>query len=141
MSSAGALSFLKSLEPIRSQLDPLRQLVGSNYPLQEVVEEPPAPQTVALAANMLIIAFSGREAVMDFYHASPFVLSQVQNNGKFAVDPVVRVILPSGLLLSLIAKMDEFKAKFPSEEVDAVLGAPGGTGQIGEVPYGSRNIR
>jgi hypothetical protein len=138
VSSAGALSFLKSLEPISAQLKILREQLGSGLALEDIEEEPPAPQTVALAANLIVLSFSGREAVIDYYHASPYVLSQLQMNGKLAVDPVVRVILPSGLLLSIIAKVDALKEKFPLDELERAASAD--VGQV-EARRESRNVR
>ena len=65
---------------------------------------------------MIGLAFAGREACLDYYHASPFSLHQVQQNKKMAVEPVVRVILASGLLLPLIDKLHEFEIMFPKEQ-------------------------
>jgi hypothetical protein len=134
VSSVGALMFLKSLEPIREQLKVLDRQAGSID--GDVAQEVPATQTATLAANLIVIAFSGREAVMDFYHASPYVLSQLKNNGKFAVDPVVRVILPSKLLLAIISKIEGLRKEFPKEEVEALSGAGREVVQTNEVQYG-----
>jgi hypothetical protein len=136
VSSVGALMFLRSLESIREQLKVLDRQIGHVDGLSDVAQEVPGPQTATLAANQIVIAFSGREAVMDFYHASPFVLSQLNNNGKFAVDPVVRVILPSRLLLTVISKVEEYKKEFPKEEVEALSGADREVVQTSEVRYG-----
>ena len=95
-----------------------------------------------MAANLLVVAFSGRESVIDLYHASAFVMSQIQRGGKFAVDPVVRVFLPTGLLFSVIAQIDGFKAQFPQDEIEMVMrGSTSGGGQTSEVRYGSANVR
>lgn len=141
VSSVGALMFLKSLEPIREQIAKFRRQAGFEHELEDIPEEPDAPQTVALAANLILVAFSGREAVMDFYYASPFVLSQLQKNGKYAVDQVVRVVLPSGLLFSLIAAIEKFKEKFPRDEVEALGGLGREAVVTSEVRHGSQIIR
>jgi|ERR1035437_221130 hypothetical protein len=143
MSSLGALMFLRSLNLIRPQLDSLRDKPGyAPVSLPPINAEPAAPQTVALAANLMVVAFSGRESVIDFYHASAFVMSQVQRGGKFAVDPVVRVFLPTGLLFSVIANIEAFKADFPQDEIEVVMrGSTSGGGQTGEVRYGSTDVR
>jgi len=143
MSSLGALMFLRSLNLIRAQLDSLRDKPGyTPVTLPPIETEPAAPQTVALAANLIVVAFSGRESVIDFYHASAFVMSQIQRGGKFAVDPVVRVFLPTGLLFSVIAKMESFRADFPQDEIELVMrGSTSGGGQISEVRYGSPDVR
>ena len=46
--------------------------------LTSIEEEP--EQTVTLFANIIGLAFAGREACLDFYHASPFSLHQVRQN-------------------------------------------------------------
>jgi hypothetical protein len=81
--------------------------------LTQIEEEP--EQTVTLFANMVGLAFAGREACMDYYHASAFSIHQANQNRKMAVEPVVRVILGSGLLLPLIDKLHELESTFPKE--------------------------
>lgn len=82
--------------------------------LTSIEEEP--EQTVTLFANIIGLAFAGREACLDFYHASPFSLHQVRQNKKMAVEPVVRVILGSGLLLPIIDQLHELEPQFPKEK-------------------------
>ena len=143
VSSLGALMFLRSVASIKPQLDSLRDKPGyAPVSLPPIDAEPAAPQTVALAANLMVVAFSGRESVIDFYHASAFVMSQIQKGGKFAVDPVVRVFLPTSLLFSVIAKIEGFTPDFPQDEIDMVMrGSTSGGGQTSEVRYGSANVR
>jgi len=81
--------------------------------LTEIEEEP--EQTVTLFANMIGLAFAGREACMDFYHASAFSMHQANQNRKMAVESVVRVILGSGLLLPLLDRLHELEESLPKE--------------------------
>jgi hypothetical protein len=113
MTSTAAGQFLKTLatwEPgARQWLD----LNGIRAQLSQIQEEP--EQTVTLFANIVGLAFAGREACVDFYHASPFSLHYVQQNKKMAVEPVVRVMLTTGLAIALVDRVREISAAFPAE--------------------------
>jgi hypothetical protein len=118
MSSLGVLNFLKACEGIPSEV--LNKFVSPNLMLKtdELEEEP--SQVVDLAANIIVAGFSGREACFDFYFVSPYVLGQLAQGGKFAVDPVVRVILQSGLASAIVKSLQAFKDQFPNDEIDQV---------------------
>lgn len=73
-----------------------------------------------LAANIIVAAFCGREACFDFYFVSPYVLGQLAQSGKFAVDPVVRVILQSGLASAIVESLEALKEQFPQDEIEQV---------------------
>src|ERR1700730_72321 len=116
MSTHGALIFLRSCRDFAPQLRKFATQLGLNKTLTAIKEEP--TQTVALAANMILAAYAGREASLDMYMASPFVLSQLGKNGKFAVRPVVRVILSTGLILAIYDELEKLKDKFPKDELE-----------------------
>jgi hypothetical protein len=118
MSSSGVLNFLKACEGIPSEV--LNKFVSPNLMLKpdELEEEP--SQVVDLAANIIVAGFSGREACFDFYFVSPYVLGQLAQGGKFAVDPVVRVILQSGLASAIVKSLQAFKEQFPNDEIEQV---------------------
>jgi len=116
MSTQGALMFLRSCKDFTPELRKYARERSFTKELTEFSEEP--GQTVALAANMILVAYSGREACMDMYMASPFVLSQLSKNGKFAVRQVVRIILSSGLLLAILEKLAYLKDRFPEDEIE-----------------------
>ena len=115
MSAYGAHQFLRStpdmLKTAKKFMQQNQLTVGS---LTEIGEEP--NQTVALAANLIAASYSGTEACMDFYHASPFVVMQVKAGGEFAADPVVRVSLPMVLLYAICEKLETMKAQLLSPE-------------------------
>ena len=95
----------------------LRQFVKSNAvykpgALQLSVEEP--NHSVVMTASMVAAVFMAREACLDFYNASPFAYRAMGKNGThLAVDPVLRVELATGLLLSLMEQLEGLKAEIP----------------------------
>jgi hypothetical protein len=113
MTSTATAQFIKTLIGFEPTARKWLEENDIHWKLGTIEEEP--EQTVTLFANIIGLAFAGREACMDFYHASAFSLHQVQQNRKMAVEPVVRVILASGLLLSLIDKLHEIEPTLPKE--------------------------
>lgn len=84
-------------------------------PLSELDSEP--DQTVAFAANLVAAAIGGREACLDFYHASAFSMVNIAKASKLPIDPVVRVDLRTSLLMSLRNALQELEGSFPPETV------------------------
>ena len=114
-----ARQFLQSLESMDSpSLDELAKRSGIEpEPLSEITNEP--EQTVAFAANMVAAAVGGREACLDFYHASVFAMVNISKASKVPIDPVVRVDLRTSLLLSLRDALRELQKDFPPEVIGA----------------------
>lgn len=79
--------------------------------LPKLREEP--DQSIALAANMILVAMSGFDSCLDFYQASPFAIRTAAHTHKLAVEAVVRIDLRSGLLLGLLDEMDIIQKEFP----------------------------
>lgn len=68
--------------------------------LSDIKDEP--EQTIGLTANILMASCSGEESCMDLYQISPYSVAEVKKGRGLSADPVVRVSLPTELLLSLI---------------------------------------
>ncbi len=117
-SSMGALLFLNSCSKIRSGFQSFVQRSGLTDQLDSFEEEP--SQTVALTANVFLMAYSGREACLDLYFASPYMMSRLSKNEQFAIEPVVRITLSTGLAWSAFLELEQLREKFPAEEVAAV---------------------
>jgi len=118
MSSLGVLNFLKACEGIAPAV--LTKFLAPDLVLKpDDFEEEPS-QVVDLAANIIVAGFSGREACFDFYFVSPYVLGQLAQGGKLAVDPVVRVILQSGLASAIVQSLQALKEQFPQDEIEQV---------------------
>jgi hypothetical protein len=119
--SLTSFAVLQYLQNAEAQIDQLEKTTGKlkiEGSLEKLPEEP--AQTVCLAANIIATGWSGREACMDFYHASPFVFGMLANNGKFAAEPIVRVSLSTGVLLALFRQLELLKPSFPQDELEAI---------------------
>src|SRR5581483_7229944 len=98
MTFDSARQFLGSLDAFdKKQIDALRMLPPGA--LTEIAEEP--QQTVALAVNIIVTGYTGAETCLDCYHTSPFSIQKVQSGAKLALDPVVRLTLPTSIFLAL----------------------------------------
>jgi hypothetical protein len=81
-------------------------------PLDLGNEEP--GQAVEMTANLIAIAFVGRDACIDLYSASPFSFRALRNNGaELPIEPLLRVDLTSGALLSMVEELEAFAAQLP----------------------------
>ena len=69
-------------------------------------------------ANVVAVAFSGREACMDFYYTSPQVIAAVQKGGEFQSSPQVRVILTSRQLMAVYDELLKQKNSIPLDVVN-----------------------
>lgn len=72
-------------------------------------------QTVLMIANMISAGTSGREAVLDFLHVSPAAMRKLATTSQVAVDPVVRIDLPTSCLLPLLNELEAIAADLPPE--------------------------
>ena len=81
--------------------------------LFQVKEEP--NQTVPLAANIIAAAYAGREACMDFYHASSFSMRGLGLGAGFFAEPVVRITLTTPLLLAIHDGLEAKKDRLPDD--------------------------
>jgi hypothetical protein len=86
--------------------------------LAEIREDVPG-QTVPFAANIATAGFTGRDACMDYYYASPFSVQIAGQGGEFQADPVVRVNLPTGLMIAIYERLFELKNSLPRESSDS----------------------
>ena len=93
--------FLNTLDKVR---EGLAKTGIKPHQLLDKFEEP--PHAAGLTANLVPMAFSNDECCMDFYQVSPFVRSALQKGGELFVEPVVRVMLPTGLFLGVIERLD-----------------------------------
>jgi hypothetical protein len=117
MTTTAVHNFLRTLDSVDPNFRIWLDLNDVHSQLMNIQEEP--DQTVTLFANTVGLASAGRESCIDFYHASAFSLHYAQQNKKLAVDPVVRVILGSGLLIAMLDKLRELEPRLP---VDAERG-------------------
>jgi hypothetical protein len=63
-------------------------------------------QTYVLPANIVGVAVSGAETCMDLYHVSSFSILAVKGgSGKLAVNPVVRLLMHTGLFFAIVERL------------------------------------
>lgn len=119
MSEVAISQFLQSVDSMKNPT--LEQIAaGSNFQPEELTEasEPTQPnQAVSLVANLVLTAFAGNEACIDFYHMSPFAVGVVAHTHKLAVEPVVRVDLRSSLLFGLLASLRDLEIPRPESSI------------------------
>jgi len=118
LSSIGVLHFLKACEKLDDNVFKRFNSPELVVAAEALGEEP--NQVVELAANIILIAFAGQEACFDFYFVSPYVIAQLAQGGDFAVDPVVRVTLNTGLAHAILDKFQALKRLFPADELKQV---------------------
>jgi len=61
-------------------------------------------------------AFADREACLDLYHASPYVIAELKKGAPFVAEPVVRVNLGSALACSIFETLRAMELPNPVEE-------------------------
>jgi hypothetical protein len=103
---------VESFEIFRKSAEDVKKQGLQTGHLTEITEEP--AQTVAMTATMAYVGFSGEDACMDFYYASPFSLQKASALSKLAVDPVVRVNLATSLFLAMWDSLSKLKESMPS---------------------------
>lgn len=115
MSARGGQQFLDSLDRITETTlaDLIKATDIKPASLVPINDEP--DQTIELVANMLATAFSGREACLDFYDASPFAMAHAKGTNKLAIEPVVRIDIASSWLLAIVDRVRELQPQFPAD--------------------------
>jgi hypothetical protein len=126
-----AVSHLQSMVVIKMSFDATRSLLGTFADFSprlrtfvetnsvhksdtlQIPEEEPS-QTVVMSANIAAIAYVGREGCIDFYHASPFAFRALGPDGtQLPIDPVVRVEVATGSLLSMVEQLEILQDELP----------------------------
>lgn len=107
------------LEAINTMPKPsLAEIIGrlqlQAITLEQISREP--EQTTSLVANIVGVGVSGREACLDFYHMSPFSILKIPSTHKVALDPVVRIHVPTALFAALIDRLKQIKQQLPTGE-------------------------
>ena len=101
MSTEAMVRFLESCDEASPSFEEFATQAGiKSEELGPFKAEP--TETVALDANFALVAMSGREACIDFYHSSAFAIGASKRTNKLALDPVVRVDLRTSLFLGLL---------------------------------------
>ena len=113
LSAHATVNFLRSCHA--TFLPTLREYTAKHQISDALIEIKDEPELATfVTANIILAAFSGREACLDFYDSSPFVIGIVQRGGKMALDPILRVDLGSGLLVALLDRIESLQSSFPT---------------------------
>jgi hypothetical protein len=115
MHAPDAYKFLQNLSTFKKiTLDEIATKFSiKDADLYEISAEP--EQTIALAANLVAAAVSGRAACLDFYSASAFAIAKVVETQQLAVEPVVRIDLPTSYLITIRNSLKELVSAFPPD--------------------------
>lgn len=114
------LATVHFLESIKSMKSPTLSEIAEKYKfapekLADIKQEP--DQTIELVANIVAAAFSGREACLDFYHASSFAFVAVKTTNRLALEPIVRVDMRTSLFNLIVQRLRELQSDFPSDAI------------------------
>jgi len=125
MTPSAATLFIRSVEEMDSPTltDIARMTDIESEPLMKFPDEEPV-QTATFIANIAAVAVSGREVTIDFYHANAFSYLHMRFERSLYLEPVVRVNLRTSQFLSLMDRMKELRAAFPSADRDPIEEKP-----------------
>ncbi|HVA76755.1 MAG TPA: hypothetical protein VNF27_02625 [Candidatus Binataceae bacterium] len=112
LSAQAVTQFLRSCKDFHPVVSKYAEQHHMVEPIADIQTEP--EHTTFITSNVILTAFSGREACLDFYNSSPFVLAVAQRGGKWALDPILRVDLSTGLLVAILDKMESLKSGLPT---------------------------
>lgn len=122
VSFRAARAFLHSASGVvKNASDHLAKYNVEKASLLELEGQTEPTQTATVEANVIAAAFAGREACIDFYHASSFALHGFGITGKFYADPTVRVTLAVPLFIAIYEWLLSHKNELPADEVEDLL--------------------
>jgi hypothetical protein len=80
-------------------------------PLRQLNQEPAS--AVTLSANVLMAAYAGHSACIDCFSISPWAFRSVSHTEDLAIEPVVRIELPTALLDPILNRLAEIRSTLP----------------------------
>lgn len=111
----GVRQFLSSMPTVAADARRFVSQVAAKLSGDEYKGESPQ-QTFTVDANVIAVAFAGREACMDLYHASPYVIHGLKSGGDFYAEPVARVNMSTQTLLGIYDTLDAQKDSIPIDD-------------------------
>ena len=94
----------------------IKELENKGFPRGSLVEIKDKPeQSAVVTASMIMAGYSGLDGCLDFYYASPFSVAAINYGNKLSVEAVVRVNLPTPLLVAMCRGLGEIKLTLPSQ--------------------------
>ena len=117
MSFDAVRQFVRTMVPLE---EGVRRLEQGNFPIGRVSDiQERAQQSAVVTSSMILAGYTGTDGCLDFYYTSPFSIHSINLGNKIAVESVVRVNLPTPLLIALWRRLAELAPSLPSapEEV------------------------
>lgn len=117
MSFDAVHQFLRTVEPLEDGIIALEKGKLAKGSVSKISEKP--EQAAVVTSSMILAGYSGSDGCLDFYYTSPFSMRSINFGNKISVEPVVRVNLPTPLLVAMWRKLKELAKNLPSmnEEV------------------------
>ena len=117
MSFDAVHQFLRTVEPLEDGIVALEKGKLAKGSVSKISEKP--EQAAVVTSSMILAGYSGSDGCLDFYYTSPFSMRSINFGNKISVEPVVRVNLPTPLLVAMWRKLKELAKNLPSmnEEV------------------------
>jgi hypothetical protein len=104
--------FLHTLEPLKEGVLKLEEGNLRKGSVSTINQKP--EQAAVVTASMALAGYTGSDGCLDFYYTSPFSMRSINFGNKIAVEPVVRVNLPTPLLVALWRRLEELAKDLPS---------------------------
>lgn len=117
MAPLAVIQLLNVIEELKNpSLEDLFRQTGEVVRTLTKFDEDP-PEVARLKANMVSMGFSGSEACVDFYDASPFTMSNLQTGTATTanVAGVVRIDTQTSLMHALVLGIKELVSQFPPQ--------------------------
>ncbi len=113
MSFEAVRSFIHTVNQLNNGIEELEQQGRlQRGSLTEIKEKP--DQSAVVTASLVMAGYSGNDGCLDFYYLSPFSVQRINLGNKVAVEPVVRVQLPTPLMVALVRALVEMAPSLPS---------------------------
>jgi hypothetical protein len=104
--------YLKTMEPLETGIEKLENGKLPKAIVSKIDEKP--QQAAVVTSSMILSGYTGTDGCLDFYYTSPFSIKSINFGNKIAVEPVVRVNLPTPLLVALWRRLKELGPDLPS---------------------------
>lgn len=112
MSFEAASNFIHTMDQLNPGIEELeRQGSLQRGTLTDITGKP--DQSAVVTASIVMTGYSGNDGCLDFYYISPFAIQRINMGNKLAVEPVVRVQLPTPLMVALVRALIQLVPSLP----------------------------
>ena len=108
-------NFVRTMVPLEEGIAKLED--KHNFPKGKLSEfKGPVQHSATVNASIVMAGYSGTDGCLDFYYTSPFAIKSINFGNTLSVEPVVRVHVPTPLLVAMSRGLREFSKSFPKVE-------------------------